>query len=147
MSGILGVGHLALKVRDLDKSLNFWRDRVGFQEMHRLKRDNGDTWLVYLRITDTQFLELFPGAATDIAPDEDANGVLHICLDIEDLDVEISRLEKAGIKIVSPIKGGIDNNRGAWIHDPDGNRIELMEMHPNSIQYKAIRALRDASGR
>jgi lactoylglutathione lyase len=147
MSGILGIGHLALKVRDLDKSLEFWRDRVGFREMDRLRRDDGTTWLVYLRITDTQFLELFPGAATDQAPGEEANGVLHICLDIEDLDVEIARLEKAGVRIVSPIKGGIDNNRGAWIHDPDGNRIELMEMHPNSIQYKAIRALRSARGK
>ena len=147
MSGILGIGHLALKVRDLDRSLEFWRDRVGFREMDRLRRDDGTTWLVYLRITDTQFLELFPGAATDQAPGEEANGVLHICLDIEDLDVEIARLEQAGVRIVSPIKGGIDNNRGAWIHDPDGNRIELMEMHPNSIQYKAIRALRSAAGK
>lgn len=144
MSGILGIGHLALKVRDLDKSLEFWRDRVGFREMDRLRRDDGTTWLVYLRITDTQFLELFPGAATGQAPGEEANGVLHICLEIEDLDVEIARLEQAGVRIVSPIKGGIDNNRGAWIHDPDGNRIELMEMHPNSIQYKAIRTLRGA---
>lgn len=145
MSGIRGIGHLALKVRDLDKSLDFWRDRVGFQEMDRLRRDDGTTWLVYLRITDGQYLELFPGAATAQAPGEEANGVLHICLDIEDLDVEIARLEQAGVKIVSPIKGGIDNNRGAWIHDPDGNRIELMEMHPNCIQYKAIRALHSAA--
>ena len=145
MSGIRGIGHLALKVRDLDKSLDFWRDRVGFQEMHRLKRENGETWLVYLRITDEQYLELFPGAATDQAPGEEANGVLHICLDIVDLDEAIERLQKAGVTIVSPIKGGIDNNRGAWIHDPDGNRIELMEMHPNSIQYKAIRALKGAA--
>lgn len=145
MSGIRGIGHLALKVRDLDKSLDFWRDRVGFQEMDRLRREDGTTWLVYLRITDGQYLELFPGAATDQSPGEEANGVLHICLDIEDLDVEIARLEQAGVKIVAPIKGGIDNNRGAWIHDPDGNRIELMEMHPNCIQYKAIRALHSAA--
>jgi lactoylglutathione lyase len=145
MTGIRGIGHLALRVRDLDRSLDFWRDRVGFQEMQRLKRDNGDTWLVYLRITDDQYLELFPGAVTEQVPPDDANGVMHICLEIEDLDEEIARLEAAGVRIVSPIKGGIDNNRGAWIHDPDGNRIELMEMHPNSIQYKAIRALKGAA--
>lgn len=147
MSGILGIGHLALRVRDLDRSLEFWRDRVGFQEMDRLRRDDGTTWLVYLRISDSQCLELFPGATTEAVPPDDHNGVMHICLEIEDLDVEIARLEQAGVKIVSPIKGGIDNNRGAWIHDPDGNRIELMEMHPNSIQYKAIRALRAVSGK
>ena len=141
MNGITGLGHLAIKVKDLDTSLDFWRDRVGLKEMHRLKRDDGATWLVYLRITDSQFLEVFPGAETDHAPGEEANGVLHICLTIEDLDAEVARLEKAGVKIVSPVTGGLDGNRGAWIHDPDGNRIELMEMAPDCLQYKAIRAL------
>jgi lactoylglutathione lyase len=141
MNGINGLGHLALKVKDLDVSLDFWRDRVGLKEMHRLKRDDGKTWLVYLRITDLQFLEIFPDAATDKAPGEEANGVLHICLTIDDLDLEVARLEKAGVKIVSPVKGGLDGNRGAWIHDPDGNRIELMEMAPDCLQYNAIRAL------
>ena len=141
MNGINGLGHLALKVKDLDVSLDFWRDRVGLPEMHRLKRDDGTTWLVYLRITDTQFLELFPGAATDQAPGEEANGVLHLCLTIDDLDAEIARLAAAGVRIVSPVKGGLDGNRGAWIHDPDGNRVELMEMHPDCLQYRAIQAL------
>ena len=141
MNGITGLGHLAIKVKDLDVSLDFWRDRVGLKEMHRLKREDGTTWLVYLRITDLQFLEIFPGAATDHAPGEDANGVLHICLTIDDLDVEVARLKQAGVRMVSPVKGGLDGNRGAWIHDPDGNRIELMEMAPNCLQYEAIRAL------
>ena len=141
MNGITGLGHLAIKVKDLDVSLDFWRDRVGLKEMHRLKREDGATWLVYLRITDLQFLEIFPGAATDHAPGEEVNGVLHICLTIDDLDVEVARLEQAGVRIVSPVKGGLDGNRGAWIHDPDGNRIELMEMAPDCLQYAAIRAL------
>ena len=141
MNGINGLGHLAIKVKDLDVSLDFWRDRVGLKEMHRLKREDGTTWLVYLRITDLQFLELFPGAETDHAPGEEANGVLHICLTIDDLDVEVARLEKAGVKIVSPVKSGLDGNRGAWIHDPYGNRIELMEMAPDCLQCRAIRAL------
>ena len=115
MSGIIGIGHLALRVRDLDRSLDFWRDRVGFQEMDRLRRDDGTTWLVYLRITDTQCLELFPDATTDKVPPDDQNGVMHICLEIDDLDVEIARLEQAGVKIVAPIKSGQDNNRGAWV--------------------------------
>jgi lactoylglutathione lyase len=141
MNGINGLGHLALKVKDLDASLDFYRDRVGLPEILRLKRDDGSTWIVYLRITDTQFLELFPGADSDRAPNESANGVNHLCLTIDDLDVEVARLAAAGVEIKSPVKGGIDGNRGAWIHDPDGNRIELMEMHPDCIQYKAIRAL------
>jgi len=28
-----------------------------------------------------------------------------------------------------------------WVTDPDGNRIEIMEMAANCVQYEAIRAL------
>ena len=59
--GLRAIAHWALKVSDLDRSLAFYRDTLGFTEMMRLHHDNGDTWLVYLRITDTQFVELFPG--------------------------------------------------------------------------------------
>ena len=36
----------------------------------------------------------------------------------------------------------VDGNRQAWIEDPDGNRIELMEMAPDSLQLKAVERLR-----
>jgi lactoylglutathione lyase len=31
-------------------------------------------------------------------------------------------------------KTGADNNTQAWIHDPDGNKIELMQISPDSPQ-------------
>ena len=47
MNGINGLGHLNLLVSDLDRSLVFYRDQLGLQEMTRLVRDSGETWLVY----------------------------------------------------------------------------------------------------
>lgn len=40
------------------------------------------------------------------------------------------------------INTGLDRNRQAWIEDPDGNRIEFMEMAPDSLQAEAIRRLK-----
>ena len=37
---------------------------------------------------------------------------------------------------------GADGNLQAWIEDPDGNRIELMQMDPNNMQSKALKRLR-----
>lgn len=146
MQGITGFGHVAIKVTDLDRSLAFWEQGLGFPEMLRLKHDDGTTWLVYLRITDDVFLEIFPGAENDRAPGWNANGVNHLCLTIEDLEGTTQRIEAAGIKLTSPIQMGLDGNRQAWIEDPDGNRIELMEMNPNCLQLEAIRRLH-AEGR
>ena len=142
MTGITSLGHIALKVNDLDAMAHFWRDQVGLQEMERLRHDTGETWLIYLRVTDTQFLELIAGAETAREPHDGPAGVTHICLTIDDLDVEAARLTTNGITLTSQIKTGEDRNRGAWIEDPEGNRIEFMEMAPDCIQYRAIEALK-----
>lgn len=142
MLGITGYGHVAIKVKDLDTSLDFYRERLGFPEMLRLKNDDGSTWLVYLRITDDHYLEIFPGAENDRAPGWNANGVNHMCFTIDDLDATAERIKAAGIKLTAEIKKGLDGNRQAWIEDPDGNRIELMEMHPDCLQYQGIKRLR-----
>jgi lactoylglutathione lyase len=139
--GITGLGHVAIKVADLDRSLEFYVDKLGFPEMMRLKKDDGSVWLVYLRITDEQYLEVFPGAETDRAPGWDANGMNHLCLTVDDLDDVIARIDAAGLRLSMPLKTAIDGNRQAWLEDPDGNRIELMEMAPDSLQYEAIKRL------
>ncbi|MBX4860028.1 VOC family protein [Rhizobium leguminosarum bv. viciae] len=141
MLGITGYGHVAIKVKDLDASLDFYRERLGFPEMLRLKNEDGSTWLVYLRITDDHYLEIFPGAENDRAPGWNANGVNHMCFTIDDLDATATRIQAAGIKLTAEIKPGLDGNRQAWIEDPDGNRIELMEMHPDCLQYQGIKRL------
>ena len=142
MQGIVGLAHVAIKVTDLDRSLDFYINRLGFPEMLRLNKDDGSTWLVYLRITDNQYLEVFPGAENDRAPGWDANGMNHMCLAVEDIDAVVKRIEAAGISLLLPLKLAVDGNRQAWLEDPDGNRIELMEMDANSLQLKAIARLR-----
>lgn len=142
MQGIVGLAHVAIKVTDLDRSLDFYINKLGFPEMLRLHKDDGSTWLVYLRITDDQYLEVFPGAENDRAPGWDANGMNHMCLAVEDIDAVVERIGAAGISLLLPLKLAVDGNRQAWIEDPDGNRIELMEMDANSLQLKAIERLR-----
>ncbi len=144
MKGITGYGHAALKVKDVEASLAFYRDKLGFPEMLRLLKDDGSLWLVYLRITDLHYLEIFPGAEEDRAPGWNANGVNHLCFTIEDLDATAARIQASGIKLTAQIKKGADGNRQAWIEDPDGNRIELMEMHDDCMQYAGIKRLHAA---
>lgn len=142
--GLTGIGHVALKVADMERSLAFYRDRLGFQEMMRLNRDNGALWLIYLRITDTQFIELFPEGEGDVAPDARRTAINHFCLECVDLDATADALRQRGIALTVEPKTGADNNRQCWIADPDGNRIEFMQIAPNSMQVAAIARLRAA---
>ena len=144
MQGITGLGHVAIKVTDLDRSLDYYINTLGFPEMLRLHKDDGSVWLVYLRVTDTQYIEVFPGAENDRAPGWNANGMNHMCLTVDDIDAVLAQVAAAGIKLLLPLKTAIDGNRQAWLEDPDGNRIELMEMAEDSLQLQAIRRLRAA---
>ena len=114
---------------------------MGFPEMFRLHRDDGRVWLVYLRITDDQYLEIFPEAIQDRAPEPENNGINHFCLTVEKIEEIVRQLEAKGVALYWPLKTGADNNRQAWVLDPDGNRIELMEMASNALQFKAIKEL------
>ena len=53
-------GHLALKVRDLEKSVAFYAT-LGFPEFLRLTEEDGRPWIVYMRFDVDIYLELFPG--------------------------------------------------------------------------------------
>jgi lactoylglutathione lyase len=157
MKAINGLGHVALKVKDVDKSMAFYNGVLGFPEMLRLHHDDGSLFLIYLRITDTQYLELFPNAANDRAPGPDANGANHFCLTVERLEPVLDALiakggtpyawTKTGAGMaLQPVQkpvisNGLDGNRQSWLEDPDGNRIELMEMAPDCLQHRAIRRL------
>ena len=135
-----GLGHIALKVRDLDASVAFY-NAIGFPEMLRLLDDQGAPWIVYHRVSDKLYLELFPGGKDATVPAESANatGLFHLCLTVTDADAAEAKLNKAGIKLSRPRKAtkGLDGNRGMWIADPDCNLIEIMEMAADCIQYQA----------
>ena len=66
----------------------------------------------------------------------------HMCLETDDVAELVKQLEAAGVALLMPLKLALDGNWQAWIEDPDGNRIELMQMDPDSLQLKAIARLR-----
>ncbi|WP_201837687.1 VOC family protein [Microvirga zambiensis] len=137
MLTVSSITHVAIRVKDVERTLDFYSGKLGMREMMRLDRD-GRLWLLYLRITDTQFLEVFPEGVGERASERDAVGFNHICLEVADIDVALRELEAAGVPLIRDRQMGADGNWQAWIEDPDGHRIELMQMMPDSLQAKAI---------
>lgn len=136
------LGHFNLKVNDLQASIDYY-GKLGFPEFLRLTETDGTPWIVYLRITDELYIELLPGGKGR-AGDQQATGLNHLCLTTPDIEMTVRELAKAGVQLTTPLdpsKRGVDRNRGCWITDPDGNRIEIMEMAADCVQYDAIKAL------
>ena len=138
------ITHIAIRVKDVARSLEFYVDRLGFKEMLRLERD-GKLWLLYLRITDTQYLEIFPDGEGERAAEREAVGYNHMCFEVPDIEQTVHELEAMGIPLTRPKILAADGNWQTWIEDPDGHRIELMQMAEDGLQLKAIRRMRSAA--
>jgi lactoylglutathione lyase len=122
---ITDLGHAAFAAHDLDRTLAFYA-QLGIHEAFRLHRPDGSLMLVYLHIAGDRFIELFPGGPP---PDPERRGSFkHLCLLTDDLGAYVERLRSAGVAIDREPSVGLDHNWQAWVRDPDGNQIELMQL-------------------
>jgi lactoylglutathione lyase len=93
--------------------------------------------LVYLHVTGDRFIEVFPNGP---APDPNRRGsFMHLCLVVDDLRATVETFQKKGVTIEQEPKVGLDHNWQAWIRDPDGNPIELMQLVETSPQRQIAR--------
>lgn len=96
--------------------------------------------LVYLHVTGDRFIEVFPNGPV---PDRDRrSSYMHLCLLVDDLNGTVEQLRKEGVTIEQEPKVGLDYNRQAWIRDPDGNPIELMQLVDTSPQRRVARGVK-----
>lgn len=138
---ITGLGHVAFRITDLDRALDFYCAKLGFREAFRLDREGEPSpWIVYLQVAPSQFLELFPGGEGEVPPRSRAAGYNHFCLVVDDLEATLQELKSKGVAIDGEPRQGMDRNWQYWISDPDGNAIELMQIMPASPQAAADRA-------
>jgi len=122
--------HTMLRILDEHRSLDFYR-RLGFEETSR-KRVGGDTaTVIFLALPgdgDRLELTLNDGRTEPYAIGE-AYG--HIALSVDDMQAELAHLAAKGIH---PEKPPYASRPGGsticFIRDPDGYRIELVEVRP-----------------
>jgi len=136
---LTGIGHVAYTTEDMQKSLHFYRDILGFEIIHELDDEDGNDWLIYLRVCDGQYIELFYGGKNKLDYSPNPTGNMHLCFEVEDIQETASYLKKNGLHLfIEPMQGN-DGNWQCWTNDPDGNPVEFMQIGPDSPQAKCIK--------
>ena len=134
---ITGIGHIAITSSNYERSITFYRDTLGLEEAFRCDRD-GAPWMAFFKTGSNDFIEVFDGkgaAASDIPE----IGMKHLCLWVDDLGATLNDLKQKGLEVdPADIKTGVSGCRQYFIQDPDGVRIELMQLMPDSLQAKAL---------
>ena len=122
--------HAMIRVLDLDRSLNFYRDAFGLQVSQEL--DFPDFALVYLRNPESDFeleLTLNKGRAEAYTH---GTGYGHVAVCVDDLDAEHARMKVLGLT-ANDIKEFKDGDRLIarffFMQDPDGYKIEVLQRH------------------
>jgi catechol 2,3-dioxygenase len=118
----LRIGHVVLKVRDLDRSLAFYRDLLGFKVVSELSNV-----MIFLAADgqnhhDLALLRVGPQAPS---PVPSAIGLYHVAIQLADL--EAVRAAHALLVERGLLRGAVDHgvSRSLYTADPDGNEIEL----------------------
>lgn len=139
---VTGIGHGAFNVKDMEKTVAFYEKSLGFQKAFEIPRpENGEPWIVYMYAGGNQFIELFYGA-TQENPYKDENiGFFHLCIAVDDIHDIWNRIVESGAPQDDAPKQGADGNWQCWTHDPDGIKLELMQLEEESLQMKFIRSL------
>jgi catechol 2,3-dioxygenase-like lactoylglutathione lyase family enzyme len=134
---ILGIGHIGLVCNDVAKSLDFYCTKLGMRELRTIERD-GHKWITFIQVREDQTYELFyPEGGRRTRPNTwQSYGGTHVSIQVDSVEETVEKLRNQGVAILIEPKTGADKNTQAWVQDPDGNRVELMYIHPDSPQAK-----------
>lgn len=137
---ITGIGHIAITCKDIDKSLDFYTRILGLPEAFRMNNDDGGLWLVYIKTGSDDFIELFTKGGDQPDIPQNASGFKHLCLWVDDIEATLHDLRTKGLNVdADGIRIGRSKCKQYFIADPDGVRIELMQLMPESYQAKALK--------
>ena len=128
------IAHTAYNIADIDKAIEYYCGKLGFEQVFDLIMGDG-RHLLYLRLADAQFIELFYGGSSDNTPYGNVGSYEHLCLEVDDIYGMYEDFKARGIEIAVDPSVGLDGNTQMWIVDPFGNRIELMEYGENPLQF------------
>jgi len=126
---ILGLDHIVLRVRDMERMVAFWRDALGCK-VEKVQEKLG---LVHIR-AGTTLIDLVDVAGSlgkegGRAPEAEGRNLDHFCLRVEPFDAAAirARLEAFGVAVDEPRRrfGAEGYGDSIYLADPEGNRIEL----------------------
>jgi catechol 2,3-dioxygenase-like lactoylglutathione lyase family enzyme len=130
--GIVGINHVALAVPDVEKAVEYYTKTMGFPEAFRGRNAAGQVQLVYVQVSQNTFIEIQSANA------ERPAGIYHFGVHVENMKAATEMFKARGadvkgITVSGPTKAILSN-----VIDPNGVRMELLELPPESSHRQAM---------
>ena len=114
-----GIDHVNLQVNDLEESIRFWTDLLGFEILESIPDQNGA--IIGTREAKLALYEKTSPGKVEIS------GLSHLGFHIEDFDSALADCQHRGIPILYDGVVSWPNSRSLYIQDPNGYEVELTE--------------------
>ena len=120
--------HTMVRVTDLDKSIDFYCNKLGLVELNRRDSDAGRFTLVFLAAPGDESAQLELTWNWDPENYTGGRNFGHLAYAVDDIYALCQRLMDAGVTINRPPRDG----HMAFVRSPDGISIELLQ-HGSSL--------------
>jgi len=128
---IVGVAHIGLRTDNLDAARKFYGQQLGYEEAFHLDKPEGGLMLIYFKVNDHQYIEVFPGWKG-----EEQLVLSHIAFETDDAQQLRDYLASKGVHVPDTLRRNLDGNFTFMIKDPDGHDIEFMQYMPGSLHSR-----------
>jgi catechol 2,3-dioxygenase-like lactoylglutathione lyase family enzyme len=115
---VTGLDHIVLRCRDVEVSLAFYCDELGLEPERVEEWRRGEVLFPSVRINATSVIDLF-------ASPREGQNLDHFCLVIEPTDLDELADRFPGSHRADGLFGAQGFASSVYLHDPDGNTIEL----------------------
>jgi catechol 2,3-dioxygenase-like lactoylglutathione lyase family enzyme len=123
---VLGFDHLVLRVSDPERSVAWYRDRLGLEAERLEEWRRGDVPFPSVRIDERTVIDL------DARKESDGRNVDHFCLEVAELDLDELVASGRFDVVGEPVRrwGARGEADLVYVRDPDGHVVELRHYGP-----------------
>ncbi len=122
---IKGIDHVAIIVKNMDRSLEFYSEILGLKILHDGRREAGDK-KSFLGTTEKSLVALTENTSkkTGSLPDQ---SVSHIAFKVNELEKARTSLESKGIEFIETKRNSKGKPVAYHFYDPDGLELEIYD--------------------
>jgi catechol 2,3-dioxygenase-like lactoylglutathione lyase family enzyme len=122
---ITGISHVAVFVHNMDSSFAFYKDFLGYEEPFRIKKADSSISTVFIKVNDTQCIELFPERG------EGNDRLYQVAFITDNAEALRVYLASQGVKVPAKVGKGRIGNYNFTCKDPDGHTVEIVQYEPD----------------
>ena len=127
---VIGHDHIVLNVADPERSLAWYRDKLGLAAEREAQWRAGEVPFLSIRVDDTTLID-------QLQAERSGTNVDHFSMRVAD-DVDLEAVAASGDfdVFMGPMRiwGAQGHGLGLYVRDPDGNTVELKHYGPDREQ-------------